>query len=182
MSACLSGPCIPGRRCVTRIPESGMRRSLRGADTAGTADRTCALLRPVRHPGEGRCPRQGSVGHKASNLRARTDTGLRDDEGSLAVLNTAALKSFWSRATGPASQTIIGSVSTYVRWPVIPSLPDPYPGSRASSFRLDSASFKLITVWSCEPSRRTETLRASASRIPTAMMTGTLASECSRTL
>ena len=55
-------------------------------------------------------------------------------------------------------------------------------GGVASPFSAGTISSKPITVCSCEPSRRTETLRASASRMPTARMTGTFASECSRTL
>ena len=44
------------------------------------------------------------------------------------------------------------------------------------------AASSVITCCSWLPSRRTETVFSSASRLPTTSMTGTLASECSRTL
>ncbi len=55
-------------------------------------------------------------------------------------------------------------------------------GGVASSTKAVSAASSGIDVCACEPSRRTETPRSAASRLPMARMTGTFCSECSRTL
>jgi predicted transglutaminase-like cysteine proteinase len=55
-------------------------------------------------------------------------------------------------------------------------------GGLASSTKAASAASRLIVVCSAEPRRRIETARSAASRLPIASSTGTLASECSRTL
>ena len=55
-------------------------------------------------------------------------------------------------------------------------------GGTASAAIALIASSRLSTCWACDPSRLTETVPSSASRLPTTNITGTLASECSRTL
>ena len=55
-------------------------------------------------------------------------------------------------------------------------------GGTASASSIFSASSNRITTCSCEPSRRIETVFSSASRLPSAKITGTFATECSRTL
>jgi predicted transglutaminase-like cysteine proteinase len=55
-------------------------------------------------------------------------------------------------------------------------------GGLASSTNAASAASRLIVVCSAEPRRRIDTARSAASRLPIASSTGTLASECSRTL
>ena len=51
-------------------------------------------------------------------------------------------------------------------------------------FGVSSATASASEAGTCAwlPSRRIETVRSSASRLPTTSITGTLASECSRTL
>ncbi len=55
-------------------------------------------------------------------------------------------------------------------------------GASASATSAASASSSPIATIACDPSRRMETLAPSASFLPTTSITGTLASECSRTL
>jgi|SRR5689334_17865534 len=55
-------------------------------------------------------------------------------------------------------------------------------GGTASSVSIASALSSGITCWPSLPSRRIETVRSAASFLPTTSSTGTLASECSRTL
>jgi hypothetical protein len=55
-------------------------------------------------------------------------------------------------------------------------------GGTASAANSAIASSSFITFWSCTPSRRIETVPVSASFLPTTSRSGTLASECSRTL
>ena len=55
-------------------------------------------------------------------------------------------------------------------------------GGTASVASSASAASNPTTFCSCIPSRRTDTVRNSASFLPTTSSTGTLASECSRTL
>ena len=55
-------------------------------------------------------------------------------------------------------------------------------GAVASATSAATASAKLIDFWSCDPSRRMLTACSSISRLPTTKITGTFASECSRTL
>ena len=55
-------------------------------------------------------------------------------------------------------------------------------GGVASSTKPAMAASKPSALCAFEPSRRTDTVRSAASRLPTAMITGVLVSECSRTL
>src|SRR5690606_7257400 len=55
-------------------------------------------------------------------------------------------------------------------------------GGVASSMSMRIASLSGITRLCWLPRRRTETVRSSASRLPTTSSTGTFANECSRTL
>jgi hypothetical protein len=55
-------------------------------------------------------------------------------------------------------------------------------GGTASSASILSAASSGITCWPSLPSRRIDTVRSAASLRPTTRITGTLASECSRTL
>ena len=55
-------------------------------------------------------------------------------------------------------------------------------GGTASSASILSASSSGITCWPSLPRRRIETVRSAASFLPTTSITGTFASECSRTL
>ena len=66
---------------------------------------------------------------------------------------------------------------------ILPAVTDcRFYGGKASSASNRTASASGITCCCWTPRRRTDTVFSSASRLPTTSMTGTLASECSRTL